>query len=61
MENPEKISLQFELLNTYYSKSACNLSHTPKNFAKGKLQYSRGGTGVSPWWYWSFPTVVLES
>ena len=30
MENPEKISLQFELLNTYYSKIACKMSHTPK-------------------------------
>ena len=29
MENPEKISLQFELLNTYYSKIACKMSHTP--------------------------------
>ena len=31
MKNPEKISLQFELLNTYYSKIACKMSHTPKN------------------------------
>ena len=30
MENPEKISLQFELLNTYYSKIACKMSHTPE-------------------------------
>ena len=30
MENPEKISLQFELLNTYYSKIACKMSHTPQ-------------------------------
>ena len=29
MENPEKISLQFELLNTFYSKIACKMSHTP--------------------------------
>lgn len=29
MENPEKISLQFELLNTYYSKIACKMTHTP--------------------------------
>ena len=34
MENPEKISLQFELLNTYYSKIACKMSHTPKIFVK---------------------------
>ena len=25
------------------------------------FQYHRGETGVSPWWYWSFSTVVLES
>ena len=25
-----KYSLQFELLNTYYSKITCNLSYTPK-------------------------------
>ena len=31
MENPEKISLQFELLNTYYSKSSCKISYTPEN------------------------------
>ena len=31
MENPEKISLQFELLNTYYSKIACKMSYT-RNF-----------------------------
>ena len=36
MENPEKISLQFELLNTYYSKIACKMSHTP-NFCRKKL------------------------
>ena len=30
MENPEKISLQFELLNTYYSKIACKMSYTPQ-------------------------------
>ena len=29
MEKPEKISLQFELLNTFYSKIACKMSHTP--------------------------------
>ena len=34
MENPEKISLQFELLNTYYSKIACKMSHTPKTQTK---------------------------
>jgi hypothetical protein len=30
MKNPGKDSLQFELLNTYYSKIACKMSHTPK-------------------------------
>jgi hypothetical protein len=29
MKNFEKVSLQFELLKTYYSKIACNLSYTP--------------------------------
>jgi hypothetical protein len=28
--NVKKVSLQFELLNTYYQNSACNLSYTPK-------------------------------
>ena len=27
----------------------------------GVLEFSRGGTGVSPRWYWSFPTVVLAT
>jgi replicative DNA helicase len=27
--NVKKVSLQFELLNTYYQNSACNLSYTP--------------------------------
>ena len=30
MKNPGKGSLQFELLNTYYSKIACKMSHTPR-------------------------------
>jgi hypothetical protein len=33
MKNPGKDSLQFELLNTYYSKIACKMSHTPKKRA----------------------------
>ena len=44
MENPEKISLQFELLNTYYSKIACKMSHTPffhpTIIGRMKLQFS---------------------
>ena len=30
MENLGKISLQFVLLNTYYSETACKMSYTPK-------------------------------
>jgi len=30
----EKIILQFELLNTYYSKKSCKLSYTPKIFVE---------------------------
>jgi hypothetical protein len=33
MKNFEKVSLQFELLKTYYSKIACNLSYTPNIFS----------------------------
>ena len=32
MENLGKISLQFVLLNTYYSETACKMSYTPKFF-----------------------------
>ena len=29
IKNVKKVSLQFELLNTYYSNSACKMSYTP--------------------------------
>ena len=34
MENLGKISLQFVLLNTYYSETACKMSYTPKIVVK---------------------------
>jgi len=30
IEKTEKAILQFELLNTYYSKKSCKMSYTPK-------------------------------
>ena len=37
MKNPGKDSLQFELLNTYCSKIACKMSHTPKFISRASL------------------------
>jgi hypothetical protein len=41
--NVKKVSLQFELLNTYYQNSACNLSYTPKITVKENLMTKSTG------------------
>jgi len=37
----KKISLQFELLNTYFLKLACNLSYTPEIIGHGSTSAAR--------------------
>ena len=38
----EKVILQFELLNIYYSKSSCKMSYTPKNIYDNYMVDSMG-------------------
>jgi len=45
----EKVILQFELLNTYYSKLSCKMSYTPKMiaFTTRKLSFYAVSTNAS--------------
>ena len=42
IEKTEKAILQFELLNTYYSKKSCKMSYTPKNCPRTAFSAVRG-------------------